>query len=79
MFSPLMSLGTCADHGPSTTEGLQKEMIIPRPRVPSPEAENGEDNDFGNLSREDIERLARKRHAELKVSCSSPSIFDLRS
>lgn len=53
-------------------------MIIPRPLIPSPEAEDGEDDDFGNLSKEDVERLARERHAELKVSYNSIITFNLR-
>lgn len=76
---PSMRLGTCADHGSSPPEDLQKEMIIPRPRSPSPEAQNGVDLDFANLSKEEIERLTRERHAEFVVSCSFPFIFDLRS
>lgn len=53
-------------------------MIIPRPRTPSPEAENGEDDDFSELSKEEIERLARERHAQIKVSSNVRSISDDR-
>lgn len=60
------------------SEDLQKEMIIPRLRVPSPEAEVGKDDDFDDLPKEDIERLARERHAELKVSYNSIILFNLR-
>lgn len=70
---------TCADYSLFFPDDLQKEMIIPRPRVPSPEAENDEDNDFSNLSKEEIERLSRERYADLKVICRRPFIVYLRS
>lgn len=43
-------------------------MIIPRP--PS----DDEDDGFANLSREQIERLARERYAEEKVSLLADTV-----
>lgn len=48
-------------------------MLI-RPRSPTPPLNgNGEDeeDDFANLSREEIERLARERFQEQRVSSTS--------
>lgn len=51
-------------------------MIIPRTRSPSPVAEDDEVDDFAKLSKKEIERLARERHAELRVSYDSGTTFD---
>lgn len=47
-------------------------MIVPRERVPaSPLGDDNEDDGFANLSRDEIERLARERFQEQRVNLPS--------